>query len=442
MKKIKVSFFAILVILTLLWLMTDTIFSQNNQFFAVRSSLLSHTGIIGIGTMSIAMILALRPVFMEPLTGGLDKTYRLHKWLGITGLVISIMHWLLVKVPKWLVGWDMLERPARGPRAEPANAIFSFFQLQRGLAESIGEWAFYAVVILISLALIKKFPYKHFFKTHRLLPIVYLFLVFHSVVLMPFYCWRESIGPVMLLLMFGGTVAAIISLSRKVGHYRKAIGEISNLEYFTDNRVLKIDIKLLSYWQSHQTGQFAFVTFDNNEGAHPFTISSSWNNEGNISFMVKGLGDYTNVMPTTLKKGDLASIEGPYGRFMFNGDKPRQIWIGGGIGITPFIARLQKLSTENHNQIIHLFYSTSAPQEDFIERLRKLAQKAKVTLHVIVSGKDPHLNAERICNIVPDWQTADIWFCGPAGFGKSLKKDMIQKGLSEDDFHQELFDMR
>ena len=442
MKKIKISFISILVILTLLWLTADTIFSQNHQFFAVRSSLLSYTGIIGIGAMSIAMILALRPVFLEPVTGGLDKTYRLHKWLGITGLVISITHWLLAKGPKWLIGWGMLERPERGPRAEPANAIFSLFQSQRGLAESIGEWAFYAVVILISLALIKKFPYKHFFKTHRLLPIVYLFLVFHSVVLMPFYYWQQPVGPVMLLLMLGGTVAAIISLSRKVGHFRKAIGEISKLEYFTDNRVLKIDIKLLSHWQGHQTGQFAFVTFDKDEGAHPFTLSSSWNNNGNISFMVKGLGDYTNVMPTTLKKGDLASVEGPYGQFKFKGNKPNQIWVGGGIGITPFIAHMQKLSTEDHNQTIHLFYSTSAPQEDFIERLRQLADKAKVTLHVIISGKDPRLNADRLCSIVPDWQTADIWFCGPAGFGKSLRECMVEKGLSEDDFHQELFDMR
>ncbi|MFV9474191.1 ferric reductase-like transmembrane domain-containing protein [Advenella sp. RU8] len=442
MKKIKILFFAILLIITLLWLTADTFLSQDFLFFAVRSSLISYTGLIGIGVMSIAMILALRPVFMEPVTGGLDKTYRLHKWLGITGLVISIMHWLLVKAPKWMIGWGMLERPARGPRPEQTNSIFIFFQEQRGLAESIGEWAFYAVVILLSLALIKKFPYKHFFKTHRLLPIVYLFLVFHSVVLTPFYYWNQAIAPVMAILMLGGTVAAIISLSRKVGYHRKAIGEITQLEYFTDNRVLSIDIKLLSHWRGHQTGQFAFVTFDKDEGAHPFTISSSWNNDGHINFMVKGLGDYTNAMPRTLKKGDLASIEGPYGRFMFNGDKPRQIWIGGGIGITPFIARLQKLSTEKHNQIIHLFYSTSAPQEDFIERLRKLAEKAKVTLHVIVSGKDPRLNADRICNIVPDWQTADIWFCGPAGFGKSLKKDMIQKGLSEDYFHQELFNMR
>lgn len=443
MKKIKITYVTILVVLTLLWLAADPVFSQSYAFFAVRSSLINYTGIIGMGVMSIAMILALRPVFLEAVTGGLDKSYRLHKWLGITGLVISIIHWLWAKVPKWMVGWGWIEPPVRsGKGAGPKSEIFQLFQEQRGLAETVGEWAFYAVVILVSIALIKKFPYKHFFQTHRLLAIVYLFLVFHSVILIPFYYWDNAAGPFMLLLMLGGTVGAIVSLFRKVGVHRKAIGEISALEYFTDNRVLKIDIKLKDQWRGHQTGQFAFVTFDKDEGAHPFTLSSSWKNDGNISFMVKGIGDYTNTLPDILKAGDLACVEGPYGQFMFKGKQPKQIWIGGGIGVTPFIARLQKLATENHDREIHMFYSTRSPQEDFIKKIHDLAQKARVKLQVIVSGKDPQLDANRLCDLVPDWQSADIWFCGPAGFGTSLRKNMLAKGLSPDDFHQELFDMR
>ena len=77
------------------------------------------------------------------------------------------------------------------PPAETV-AIFQYFQSQRGLAEGIGEWAFYAAVVLIILALVKRFPYRHFFKTHRLLAIVYLFLVFHAVVLMKFQTMRLS----------------------------------------------------------------------------------------------------------------------------------------------------------------------------------------------------------------------------------------------------------
>jgi Flavodoxin reductases (ferredoxin-NADPH reductases) family 1 len=52
------------------------------------------------------------------------------------------------------------------------------------------------------------------------------------------------------------------------------------------------------------------------------------------------------------------------------------------------------------------------------------------------------LNAARLTGQVPDWQDADIWFCGPAPFGQSLKKDLIAMGLPQGRFHQELFQMR
>jgi predicted ferric reductase len=65
---------------------------------------INYTGIIGIGAMSMGMLLALRPGRLEPLLGGLDKTYRLHKWLGITGLVIAVIHWLWAQGTKWAGG--------------------------------------------------------------------------------------------------------------------------------------------------------------------------------------------------------------------------------------------------------------------------------------------------------------------------------------------------
>ena len=65
------------------------------------------------------------------------------------------------------LGW--LERPARGPRPAIENPIEKFFMTLRDPAEGLGEWAFYAAVLLIVLALIKSFPYRLFFITHRLL---------------------------------------------------------------------------------------------------------------------------------------------------------------------------------------------------------------------------------------------------------------------------------
>jgi predicted ferric reductase len=201
MRNIRLTWAALIAGLTLLWLQAEPILSTYWPFFTLRKTMMQYTGILGIGVMSVGMLLALRPVRVEPWLGGLDKTYRLHKWLGITGLVITIVHWAWAKVPKWAVGWGWLEKPKRGPRAEETVEIFRFLREQRDLAESIGEWAFYAAVVLIAIALIKRFPYRHFFQTHRLMAVVYLLLVFHSVVLMNFGYWSQPVGPVMALLM-------------------------------------------------------------------------------------------------------------------------------------------------------------------------------------------------------------------------------------------------
>ena len=160
MKEIKISYFVLLALLSVLWLMADAVLANSSAFFPFRASMVNYTGILGMGVMSVGMILSARPVRLEPLLGGLDKMYRLHKWLGITGLVIVILHWAWVKVPQWMVGWGWLERPVRAPASEQPLALFRFFQSQRGLAEDVGEWAFYAAVALIVLALVKRFPYR------------------------------------------------------------------------------------------------------------------------------------------------------------------------------------------------------------------------------------------------------------------------------------------
>jgi len=311
MKPIRLSYLIILTTLTVLWLVADPVLSAKHEFFAFRESLMNYTGVLAIGTMSLAMILAVRPVSIESFLGGLDKSYRLHKWLGITGLVFSFMHFLLANIPKLMIGAGWLDEPAPKPATEQSIAILQYFQSQYGLAEEFGDWGFKVFVVLMLIALLKKFPYRFFMKTHRLLAVVYLFLVFHSLVLMKFSYWTQAIAPITAILMVAGSVAAFISLFGRVGYKRRAVGEIDRLHYHEDNSVLKIAIRLKGNWDGHEEGQFAFVTFDRREGAHPFTITSPWKTDGIVSFFVKGLGDYTKALPQKVKAGGLVTWEGP-----------------------------------------------------------------------------------------------------------------------------------
>lgn len=437
MKKITLSLVFILLGLSALWLMADPTLFLAPDLAWLHLSLLNYSGILAIGVMSVAMILALRIVTISAWLGGLDKAYRLHKWLGIASLVMGIVHWLVFKLPQWALGWGALEPPP-----PPDNLVLGFFQQQYAVASEIGDLTFKAFVILVALALIKRFPYRYFFKTHRLLAIAYLFLVAHSVMLMQFDYWSSLLAPVMVVLMAAGCFAAFVSLFRRIGHSRRVVGVIEDLVHLEETDVLKVVVEFKERWPGHEAGQFAFVTFDRKEGPHPFTIASPWLDNGKMFFLIKGLGDYTRDLWSKVHVGDYVEVEGPYGQFKFSRGKDRQIWIAGGIGIAPFVAGMKAVASEGIEKEIDLFYSTREVDETMMTRIKTSAEQAGIGFHVIVPSEDGRLDFQKISEIVPKWQQADVWFCGPDAFGSALKKDAVARGLSPDDFHQELFDMR
>ena len=153
MRNLKRAFWGTFVFLVLLWITVEPTVLRSSTFFGLREAMLQLTGFVAIGCMSLAMVLALRPRWPEAWLGGLDKMYRMHKWLGISALVVATAHWLWAQGPKWAVGWGWLERPVRGVRIAPESPVAALLSSQRGVAEGVGEWAFYAVVVLIVLAL-------------------------------------------------------------------------------------------------------------------------------------------------------------------------------------------------------------------------------------------------------------------------------------------------
>jgi predicted ferric reductase len=442
MNNIRWVWVGLIALLTALWAAADPVWLAQPTFLPLRAALIQLTGILGIGVMSVGLVLAVRPVVFEPALGGLDKMYRLHKWLGITGLVLAVAHWMWTQAPGWLVGLGWLTLPPRVRAAPPTEPVLLWLRSQRGLAEGLGEWAFYAMVVLIVLALVRQFPYRYFFKTHRLLAVVYLPLAFHALVLMDFGYWGQPLAWAMVVLLVAGVVSAITVLLGKVGQSRRAVGEITGVNHQKTLKVLELAVEVKGRWGGHEAGQFAFLDFGGHEGPHPFTITSSWRGDGRLRFLIKDLGDFTGALPWKAQVGDLVRIEGPYGQFNFSGSGRRQIWVGGGIGITPFISRMQRLAQQPDGKTIDLFHTTGDLDATAIGRLRSDAKAAGVHLHVLVDAIDGMLNVDKIVKAVPDWQAGDVWFCGPAGFGTVLRRGFMARGLAPRSFHQELFSMR
>ncbi len=164
-----------------------------------------------------------------------------------------------------------------------------------------------------------------------------------------------------------------------IGRARTATGEIVAIEHPAPD-VTTVRCRLDRGWRGHRPGQFAFVTFDDKEGAHPFTIASADHGDRVISFQIKALGDYTRSLATRLQPGQTVRVEGPYGRFDIARCNPRarQIWIAGGIGVTPFLAWLESLQANPDSApAADLHYCTRDQATDaFVPRLESLVRQS------------------------------------------------------------------
>ncbi len=444
MRNIKISFLLLFALLTLAWLLADTLFPEPLNYFRFRNAFVQYTGILAVGMMSFSMLLAVRPGWLEKSLHGLDKMYRLHKWLGISALIFSIIHWWFAQGTKWMVGWGWLSRPQRSAASEESLPIIEqFIRGQRGLAESMGEWAFYGAVILIALALVKWFPYHLFKKTHKWLAAVYLVLVYHSIILLKFDYWLQPIGWLTAILLLFGAASSVLILLGKTGAKRKAEGVIKSLNRYPGVHVIESEIDVVGKWIGHKPGQFVFIKSRRTEAPHPYTIASAWDpDQGIITLVVKELGDWTSQLKDWLYVGMPIAIEGPYGCFDFNDTKSHQIWVGAGIGITPFIAKMKDLAKNPMQQRIDLFHVTRDTDEAALEKLVTDAKAANVHLHITITPRDGHLTPAQISEAVPEYRSASLWFCGPTNFGRHLRKYFQKHGIAGSDIHQELFELR
>ena len=445
MKNIKISLWAFILGSSALWFLADSLWPQPFTYFSFRYVFNQYSGVLAIGAMSLCMVLAVRPVWLENWLNGLDKGYRLHKWLGITALVTSLAHFWFTKGTKWMVGWGWLTRPERrGRPGSSAAGIEQWLGGMRSTAESVGEWAFYIAAALMIMALIKRIPYHWFAKLHKWLAAAYLALVFHAVVLIKFAYWKQPVGWLVAVLLIGGTVSALMVLFKRSGAGRRSRGKVEAVTAYPLMNGFGIEIAAPG-WQGHRAGQFAFIRHENGkESAHPFTVASAWDTQTRVMrFFIKNLGNYTARAAEYFKAGETVLLEGPYGRFTFNDDAPAQIWVAGGIGITPFMARLDELAhSGGGNQAVELFYCYREDDPSLLEALRQSARQAKVTLHLWPSGEKGRLNGETLRSLVPNWQQSSVWFCGGTDFGRSLQRDLRSHGLPEKRFHQEWFEMR
>ena len=198
--------------------------------------------------------------------------------------------------------------------------------------------------------------------------------------------------------------------------------------------------------QKQRAGQFLFVRFprdkDLNE-SHPFTISSA-PSEDVLRLTIKASGDFTRELFAQLKEGANAIVEGPYGMFNYKTGGSKQIWIAGGIGLTPFLSFLRDMDGSLAHDV-DLYYTVRHPEEAiFLEEIEAADQKnPRLKVYIRYSAKDGSLKIEDIVkNAGGDVHSHHVYMCGPLPMTMAFEKKFLDLGLPKDNLHYEEFNFR
>lgn len=165
-------------------------------------------------------------------------------------------------------------------------------------------------------------------------------------------------------------------------------------------------------------------------------------------------GVVSNQLVNTLKVGNQVELTAPTGTFVIDDVKDDHplVLIAAGIGITPMVAMLEELSTENPLRSVHFLYSTqnkaAYPLRDTVDAVMKGLPRGAQAVFFTKPGPDDHLGQDfdasgritpaSIRNFCQD-PDADFYICGPASFMQDITAALRQIGVIEPRIHTESF---
>ncbi len=388
-------------------------------------------GLVGMTLFALTFILSTRINFIEDIFGGLDKVYTVHGILGGVALMLVLFHPILL-VLKFI--------PSNISLAASYLLPSSYWSVNFGIIALLG------LILLIAVTLFSKIKYNKWKFSHEFLGLVFIFAVFH-IFLVRGVASRDNIfngyylyAAIVSLIGLGAFAYSLFIKNRFI---KNAVYRIKNIEQKKDVFTIEMipDHKPISY----KSGQFIYVRFYNeriSDEAHPFSIASK-SDSPVIKIIVKKLGDYTGRLEH-LKMGDKVSIEGPYGRFNCDLKKKNeeQVWIAGGIGITPFIGMFEDL--ENCPVKVDLYHSVKH-ESDFINNKELSEENNKSKNFRFIpwnSHERGYLTAEHISKISGNLKGKSFYICGPEAFKNSIIRGLIKAGVNSDNIHEEAFGFR
>ncbi len=381
------------------------------------------SGVTALALMAAAALLGGRLKIVESLFGGLDRVYLAHKWLAVWALAFASFHFVF---KAGMQTWETA----------------SILTLPPFYTRLVRQLSLLALVFILLLALNRRIPYHRWRWWHKLSGPLFLIVVLH---------WLSFKNPIKLASPVGAWLAILSTLGIAAAAYKLLLYRfVSNhAEYRVvsatkTGTALDLQLEPVDRPISFKAGQFGFISLKE-EGLrepHPFTIAKG--NGGHMHFAIRDLGDYTHRLVQLTKEGMYADIYAPFGRFERPVTDRREVWIAGGVGISPFIAWLTDASAEHAPAATLFYFFTPGREFPSVEHIEQLAAASGTEVVPVSAGPSDPAFVQHFERIVRDAgkTRVEIAFCGPKGLLEHVRALMARLGVPKTNLRFEYFEFR
>jgi predicted ferric reductase len=378
-------------------------------------------GWIGCGLLLVSLLLMLRESRLAGWLGGLERMYLWHHRTGVVAYLLLLAHPLLLA--------------ANGLADSPAIA----WQTLAPQHESWPVWSGWLALVLLMLGLavtfVRRLPYRTWRWLHAGLGAAMLLGLYHLILL----GIDEPVLPIL-------AVAALILGWRAVrGDWGLAARPyiVAAARPILEGTV-EIALRPLGDPLPVAPGQFILAAFYTGPGFrgcgefHPFSVSSV---DGNhvLRIGVRALGDCTRHLQS-VQPGVAARVQGAFGSFLAQRPDSPQLWVAGGIGVTPFLGVLRAGGLTTPTTLLYLYRSET--DAAFLPELRAIAAATPpLSLVAGATGNAP----PDLENLLPDARHlagCECYLCGPPGLVAALKPVLRRRGITARHIHFENFEFR
>ncbi len=391
------------------------------------------TGLTGLSLMLVSAALSCRvPGFDQPF-GGLTKLWKTHHQMAAAAFVLLLSHPILLALAAAEVRLDV--------------ALSTLFP-------AIDDWALWSgwgalIMMMIFLAPSFKFfgepDYQRWKNIHRLAaPTVFLALA-HSLFLA-----RTLPSPWDAVFWLGLAALSVASIGYRFFYARMWGRHRYRLEHVARpaNDVVELSLASSGTPLRYAAGQFVYLTpLDPTLAAghreeHPYTISSA-PEESVLRIAIQGLGDASRAIQRA-RPGVEMRVEGPYGAF-FPAEETGapELWIAGGIGITPFLGRIRHiLRSDVPIDVTLIFCVQDESRALFLDELRASSRrKPGLRLQMHFFYEQGPLTRQFVEEACPDAASRTVRACGPMPLLSIVHSLARQIGIPHSRIVTEEFDL-